>query len=99
MAITILITKDPGIKGGFLDSAAALTVAVEEAQSKHDITLVALIYKDVKKCVPILQALGYEIRSYDVCIFSYYICIIIYSFFIFVWHARVLMRYAANILA
>ena len=68
MAITILITKDPGIKGGFLDSAAALTVAVEQAKSKHNITLIALIHKDVTKCVPVLKALGYQIRAYDVSI-------------------------------
>ena len=72
MAVTIIITKDPGIRGGFLDSAAALTVSIEEANSIHDITLIALIHKDVKKCVPVLKALGYEIRAYDVCLFSFY---------------------------
>ena len=65
IAVAVLITKDPGIKAGFLDSAGALTIAIEEANSIHNITMIAIIHKDVKKCVPILKALGYEIRAYD----------------------------------
>ena len=65
VAVAILVTKDPGIQGGFLDSAGALTVSIEEAESKHDITLIALIHKNVTYCVPILKAMGYEIRAYD----------------------------------
>lgn len=65
MAINILITRDPGIQGGFLDSAGALVQSIIEAKSVHKITLIALVHKDVKYCLPILEAMGYEIRAYD----------------------------------
>eukprot|EP01084_Bolivina_argentea_P259071 437015_1 len=65
VAINILITRDPGIQGGFLDSAGALIQSIHEAKSKHNIHLIALVHKDVKYCLPILEFMGYEIRSYD----------------------------------
>lgn len=65
VAVNILISRDPGIEGGFLDSAGALVMSIEEAQSVHDITLIALVHKDVVYCIPILEAMGYEVRKYD----------------------------------
>ncbi|ETO27363.1 hypothetical protein RFI_09765, partial [Reticulomyxa filosa] len=66
VAIAVLITRDPGVRGGFLDSAGALVVSIIEAQSVHNITLIALIHTNVTRCVPILKVFGYQIRSYDV---------------------------------
>ena len=65
VAVNILISKDPGIEGGFLDSAGALVMSIKEAKSVHNIRLIALVHKDVKYCLPILEAMGYEVRSYD----------------------------------
>ena len=68
VGISILVTRDPGIEGGFLDSAGALVVSINEAKSKHNINLIALVHKDVKYCIPILEGkifYFFEIKYYE----------------------------------
>lgn len=56
-----LVTKDPGTSGGFLDSMGALVISIVEAQSRHDIELVALVDESVKEVLPILKILGFKV--------------------------------------
>ena len=63
IAVVILLTKDPGVSGGFLDSITALSVSLEEANSRHSITKVALVHEDVTHCLPVLWHFGFEVIS------------------------------------
>eukprot|EP01083_Nonionella_stella_P025375 69869_1 len=66
IAIVILLTKDPGISGGFLDSITSLSVSINNANSSHKLTKLALIHKDVTQCIGILQYFNYSILSRDI---------------------------------
>merc|ERR1711892_394777 len=58
IAVVILLTKDPGVSGGFLDSITALSVSLDEINSRHSISKVALIHEDVTRCLPVLWQIG-----------------------------------------
>lgn len=66
VAIAIPLTKDPGTKAGFLDSITALSVSIDEAQSRHSITKVALVHESVIECLPMLWHFGFEVISKDI---------------------------------
>jgi len=61
VAVSILITKDPGPKSGFVDSAATLVQSVMRAKSRYHIELVAIVSKEVQKCRYALERMGYRI--------------------------------------
>ena len=61
VAISILITSDPGEHSGFLDSAGALVMSIREAKISYDYDLIAIISPKVVKARPVLQTLGFEI--------------------------------------
>ena len=61
VGVAILITKDPGISGGFLDSAVALAFALNDTKSKYDISLIAMMKYDNFTCIPVLKYFGYNI--------------------------------------
>mmetsp|Transcript_12506 Transcript_12506/g.18671 ORF Transcript_12506/g.18671 Transcript_12506/m.18671 type:complete len:535 (+) Transcript_12506:14-1618(+) len=65
VALSILITKDPGPRGGFIDSAATLVQSVKQAKSRYNIELVAIVSKDVVKCRYSLERLGFKILEKD----------------------------------
>jgi len=61
VAISILITSDPGEHSGFLDSAGALVMSIRDAKISYDYDLIAIISPKVVKARPVLQTLGFEI--------------------------------------
>ena len=63
IAVVILLTKDPGISGGFLDSITAFSVSLAETESRHSIKKIALVHEDVTECLPILRLFGFKIIS------------------------------------
>jgi len=65
VALSILITKDPGPTGGFIDSAAALVQSVINAKSRYDIELVAIVSKEVVQCRYSLERMGFQILERD----------------------------------
>lgn len=65
VAVSILITKDPGTSGGFLDSAASLAQSVADAKSKYKIELLAIIAKEVTECRSALERMGYRLMIRD----------------------------------
>ncbi len=61
VAVSILITKDPGKTGGFIDSAASLAMSVMEAKSRYHIELVAIVAKRVVECRYALERIGFKV--------------------------------------
>jgi len=61
VAVSILISKDPGLKNGFLDSAAAIAQSVYEAKSEFKLDLLAIVAPAVQECRPALVRMGYRI--------------------------------------
>ena len=43
IAISILITKDPDVHSGFLDSAGALVMSIRETKLSYDYDLIAIV--------------------------------------------------------
>jgi len=61
VAVSILITKDPGLKNGFLDSAAAMAQAISEIRSEFLLDLLAIVSPDVTTVRPALKRMGYRV--------------------------------------
>jgi len=66
VAVSILVTQETGERSGFLDSAAALALSVNDAQSSFEIDLIAMVTKDVIQGRWVLEQAGYKVIEKEI---------------------------------